>query len=179
MQELSPEERKDLASLDTRELAFQIWTLLADRKPKETVNILKRDFGITDVSPALVSQWKIRGNWDIKARQLLYDQAPSLVERTAATLFGSAPAAMAWLRDAGQRAPHTLNPRGEVDRGAVVANVAILDRAGFLPNTRKDAQKSGVPGLSASGSDTWSAMSDAELDAIISGRVNPADDTES
>jgi hypothetical protein len=86
---------------------------------------------------------------------------------------------MAWLRDAGQRAPHTLNPRGEVDRGAVVANVAILDRAGFLPNTRKDAQKSGVPGLSASGSDTWSAMSDAELDAIISGRVNPADDTES
>ena len=54
--DLTETERDELASLDTRDLAFQVWALQADRKPTKTVAILADEFGMSVDGRTVISR---------------------------------------------------------------------------------------------------------------------------
>lgn len=151
-------------SEEEREKVFQVWAMLADRKPTTTSQIAKRDFGL-EVKPATISAWASRYNWTIRARQLYNDVAPGMMERARASLVGAVPGAAAYFLAVSQG-------REEANRDKTVAMLAVLDRTGFLPHTRREVEKGGTSPVNAShDGDPLELMSDEELKAIASGRL--------
>lgn len=161
-QELTPMLHPD-GTVDERMTAFQVWALLADRSPVRTSRILEEEFGI-EVKPNTISQWKIRDDWELEARALFEAEAPSLFERTRAALVAAGPPAANYLRD-------VVSEAKEADRNKIVAAAAVLDRIGFLPFTRREAEKGATPVSSRVTGDEYADMSPEELRAIVAGRV--------
>lgn len=153
----------DDGTMDERETVFQVWAFLADRSPKRAAELAAEHFGI-DVSAGLVSTWARRHGWDLKARELFEETAPTFFERTRAALVAAGPPAAAYLRN-------VVSGTAPADRAMIVAAAAVLDRIGFLPFTRREAEKGHTPIAHTSTDDEWADLSDAELQAIVSGRV--------
>jgi hypothetical protein len=150
--------------VDERETVFQVWGMLADRSPTRTARRVREEFDL-DVSPDLIRKWAKRHGWDLKARELFEETAPDYFERTRAALVAAGPAAAVYLREvvSGEVAP---------DRNIVVAAVAALDRIGFLPYTRREAEKGHSPIAHSGSGDAFGELSDEELRSIVSGRVS-------
>jgi hypothetical protein len=168
-------DRFDTDGLTERDIVFQVWALLEDRSPKRTAERCLSDYGL-QVDAAKISVWAGRYEWATKARTLFGDVAPTFLERAASSLVGGAPAAARFLIDASEGKPNATLPNGQVDRGRVVAAVSVLDRVGFLPHTRKDAERNGTPVHAGRGADIWSSMDDADLADIIAGRIDALPD---
>ena len=155
-----------------RELVFQVWALRADRSPAKTARLVLRDTGRT-VNPNVISNWTGRHGWHDRAGDLIRTAAPRYIERAAATMAAAAPDAMTYLADVvAGRAP--TNEKGEVDKGRVAAAFGVLDRVGFLPVSRSDAQRLGTPVTRAisggPGADSVTSLSDDDLEREIRAR---------
>lgn len=151
---------------DDRQTAFEVWLLLADRSPGKTVKILEQDYGI-EAKPQTISTWAKRHGWHEKTRETLSGMYPTLMERAAASITAGAPDAAHYLHEVARGS-------AEPDRNRIVASVAVLDRAGFMPHTRKEAERLGSPVSHASTAvddDPLSGISDAELRAIVASRA--------
>lgn len=159
------DESLQLESTGDRETdAFQVWALLADRKPKRTSELLAEHFGV-EVSADVIRKWAKRHAWEARAFDLAKDVAPTYVGRAYARLVGGVPEAAGYLVDvAAGRAP--------ADRVRVIASASVLDRVGFLPFTRKDAERGATPMISERAGDQWAALDDEDLRAIVAGRVS-------
>ena len=149
--------------VDTRETVFQVWALLADRSPTRTARRVGEEFGL-HVSPDVVRKWSTRHDWDLKARELFEQTAPTYFGRTRAALVGGVPEAAGYLVD-------VAAGRALADRVRVIASAAVLDRVGFLSFTRKDAERGATPMISERAGDQWAALDDADMRAIVAGRV--------
>lgn len=153
-----------LLSAEERDTVFQVWAMLADRSPTETVKIAKRDHGFV-LRPATISSWANRYSWTMRARELYQDIAPGMMERGRANLVGAVPAATMYLQ-------RVADGREKADRDRINACNSILDRTGYLPHTRRDVEKGGGTPITASrDGDPLELMTDAELRAIASGRL--------
>ena len=82
--------------------------------------------------------WKGRHDWLGRQRELFHEIGPDYIERAAMGIVGGLPDAVSFLTAATRREAWTLDEKGNVDRGAVAASVALLDRGGFMPHTRKE-----------------------------------------
>lgn len=149
---------------EERKTVFEIWAMLADRSPTTTAKIAKRDYQLT-LDPKMISVWANRYGWVAQARTLYHDIAPTMMERTRASLVGGGPAAAAYLQ---QVADGRIPP----NRDRTVASVALLDRIGFLPHTRRDAERGGgTPVNAVTDGDPLDLMSDDQLKEIAAGRL--------
>lgn len=155
------------SGLDDREVAFQVWALFAEQSPKKTLAILEERYEIT-VNPSTLRQWTSRHNWRGRLRELLHDVAPTEMDRAALSLLGGAADAAAYLSAAARG-------EAEASRDRINASIAVLDRVGFLPHTRKEAKHTGVNAAIASGDTAELSMTDEELRAIVGGRPNFAE----
>lgn len=155
---------------DVRRDAYEVWVLLADRSAKRTAAILQEELGVT-VSPDVIRQWAHRQGWAASAPELLGQAGPSYLERTKAALVAAGPPAADYLR-------RVVEGRQPADRGAVVAAVAALDRLGFLPFTRREAEAghSPIARPASSHHTAYDSLSDTELAAIVAGRLRAAAD---
>lgn len=161
-----------LGGLPDRDLAFQVWVLKADRSHAKTERIVLRDYGRV-IPQGTISSWAGRHAWHDKAGDLIRESAPRYIERAAATMASTAPEAMQYLQAVvSGRAP--TNEKGEVDKGRVAAAFGVLDRVGFLPVSRSDAQRLGTPATRAlSGGpsgDAITSLSDDDLEREIRAR---------
>jgi hypothetical protein len=163
----------ETAGLSDREIVFEVWAMLADRSPKRTADLAMSRYGI-DVSPGTVSVWRRRHDWDGRARELFALVAPSMIERTAAALVGAGPAAAAYLSRVVAGDPGERLDNGAVDRSRVAAAAAVLDRVGFLPYTRRDAERGGTPVDRGLDTDEYERLSPDELRAAIEARISGA-----
>lgn len=149
---------------DDRETVFQIWCMLAERKPSQTAKLAKRDYG-WDIRPDTISVWSKRYNWAVRARQLYNDIAPGMMEQGRANIVGAIPGASAYFL----RVSLGLE---EANRDKTIAMQAVLHMGGFLPHTRREVEKGGTHPVNAShDGDPLELMSDEELKAIASGRL--------
>lgn len=171
---MMPESGGDvpLEDLPDRELAFQVWTLKADRSHARTERILLRDYGRT-ISQGTISSWAGRHDWHGKAGELFRETAPRYIERAAVTLASAVPVAMQYLADVVAGTAQT-NEKGEVDKGRVAAAFGMVDRVGFLPVSRSDAQRLGTPATrvlsGGPSSDAITSLSDDDLEREIRAR---------
>lgn len=158
--------------IDERETCLNVWIFRGGRSSARTATIMAQEFGV-EVKPNTITQWAKRGSWDQRAKELFHESAPVFYEKTAATLLGGAEDASRLLAAAARREPWTLDEKGSVDRGAVSSATTLLHMVGFLPNTRKEAERNGTPvSRSASNSDdAWTGMDEEELRQAIASRV--------
>lgn len=154
---------KDDGSIDVHQTAFEVWAMLADRSPVKTVATLRKEFDI-EVTADAVRKWVQRYNWAEKATDLFHETAPTYFERTRAALVAAGPPAANYLLAVAS---------GEIpgDRNRLVAVNSALDRIGFLPYTRREAESGHTPIARSSGADDWYDLSDDELREIVRGRV--------
>lgn len=153
--------------MDEDTILFHVWALLADRKPTKAAEIAKQDYGI-DIKMNTLYYKSKRQKWDERASKLMQEQAPNLFERTAAALLSAGPGASSYLND-------VAHGRVQADRNRIVACVAVLDRVGFLPHTRRDAQETAPQRLGQGHDlDSWEQMDDEQLRRIAAGRANPS-----
>lgn len=162
----------DDGDIDERETCLNVWIFRADRSSTKTARIVEQEFGLV-IKANTITQWAKRGDWDERARVLLHDSAPMFYQRAASRLVGGSIAASSYLADVAEGNPAALLEDGTVDRGRVTAATALLDRCGFLPNTRKEAERNGTP-VSRSASNTddpWVGLDEEELRQAIAARV--------
>jgi len=159
--ELPSLDELESSGMKSHEIAFQIWGLWANQSAKRTSDILKEEYGL-DHSPSVVSSWAHRHQWRWKLKELLTGIAPSQMEAAGLNLVGGVPDA-AWLL------AETVRGNVEPNRDRINAATAILDRVGFLPHTRREATKTGLNQVNASAELPELTMSDAELEAALSG----------
>jgi len=154
----------DEGEVDERTTAFQVWAMLADRSPKKTQAILMDQFGI-EIKINTLYKWAQRYEWSTKARDLFEDTAPTFFERTRAAIVGGTPAAATYLVG-------VADGSQEPDRNRILAAFGLIDRAGFLPYTRREAEEGKNP-IARRGvvDDEYLDLSHEELRAIVSGRV--------
>jgi hypothetical protein len=152
-------------AMDERATVFQTWAFLTDRSPSRTAAKVREEFGI-EVNPKRISEWSKRHDWDGKARELFEQTAPTFFERTRAALVAAGPPAAVYLRDV------VSGTVEKPDRTVVVAAAAVLDRIGFLPYTRREAEKGHSPIARGGSGDVWGELSDDELRAIVATRVS-------
>jgi hypothetical protein len=150
-------------AVDERATVFQTWAFLTDRSPSRTADRVREEFGI-EVNPKRISEWSKRHDWDGKARELFEQTAPTFFERTRAALVAAGPPAAVYLRD-------VVSGQTVADRNKIVAAAAVLDRIGFLPYTRREAEKGHSPIARGGSGDVWGELSDDELRSIVAARV--------
>jgi hypothetical protein len=75
------------------------------------------------------------------------------------------PPAAVYLRD-------VVSGQTVADRNKIVAAAAVLDRIGFLPYTRREAEKGHSPIARSGSGDVWGELSDDELRSIVADRVS-------
>lgn len=161
-------------TIDERETVFQTWSMIADRNSVETSRLVKERFGMA-VPASTVRTWANRYGWDERAIEFFRDVAPTYYQRSASRLVGAAPEAANYLARviAGSEGEGGLNL---VDKGRVAAAFGVLDRVGFLPNTRKEAERHGTPVTGSSSSDeTWVTMDEDQLRKAIAARLTGDD----
>lgn len=137
--------------------------MLADRSPTKTVAKLRDEFDI-ELSADVVRKWSQRHEWAKKAVDLFHETAPTYFERVRSGLVGSGSAAYRYLYD-------VLEGRAEPDRVKAMVAFGVLDRIGFLPYTRREAESGHTPIARTTTGDDWADLSESELQAIVRGRV--------
>ena len=150
-------------TVDERETVFQTWCMLADRSPTRTAAKVRDEFGI-EISADLVRKWSKRHDWDLRARELFEQTAPTFFERTRAALMAAGPPAATYILDVASG-----NVSG--DKVRMIASIAAVDRLGFLPHTRREAERGQTPASHALPADEYTALSDEELRQAIASRV--------
>ena len=148
---------------DMEQDCFQLWAMLADRSPTKTSRLAMEHFGY-DLKPNRVRMWSTRHRWAERATQLFQEAAPDFYERTKMNLVGAAPAAAAYIGD-------VAAGRVRGDKVRVIASFGALDRVGFLPHTRREAERGQTPATSSLPGDAYEALTDEELRQAIAARV--------
>lgn len=119
---------------ETRELAFRIWALEAQRRPGKVAEILYRDHGL-EVSVRTIQDWKNRYDWNEKVREQMAMLAGPLHQEQIAELFLLAIDGRRFMRQLLQLAteePEKVDGTYGKSLGALI-NVALgaQDRAGY------------------------------------------------